>query len=171
MSISWALLFKPKKVKNSIEDRMAQSLADIILHLVFSTKERRPWICSEDENVLYRYMGGVSNDLNCPIIKINGMADHIHLLFQLGRTIAVSKFVSEVKSSSSRWLKTKGNHYQDFSWQDGYGIFSVSRVNLEGAKNYLASQKEHHKIVTFKDELLSLLKRAQIPYDEKYLWD
>ena len=102
---------------------------------------------------------------------INGVADHIHVLLQLGKTITFSKLISEMKSSSSRWIKSKGNQYRDFAWQSGYGGFSVSRSSLEGAKNYLSSQKEHHKTVTFKEELLIMLQKAQIPYDEKYLWD
>jgi putative transposase len=109
--------------------------------------------------------------LGCPVIKINGVEDHIHVLLQLGRTIPISKLVSEIKSNSSRWLKTRGAHYSDFSWQGGYGGFSVSRPSLETAKKYLALQKEHHKTVTFKEELLAMLKRAQMSYDEKYLWD
>ena len=150
---------------------MSQSLVDIILHLVFSTKERRPWIKPDVEEELYQYIFGVGRNLGCPIIKINGVEDHIHVLIQLGRTTPISKLISEMKSSSSRWIKTKGDHYKDFSWQGGYGGFSVSRPNLEGAKKYLSLQKEHHKTMTFKEELLAMLKRAQIPYDEQYLWD
>ena len=150
---------------------MAQSLADIILHIVFSTKERHPWIRPDIEEELYQYICGVGRNLGCPVIKINGVEDHIHVLLQLGRTITISKLISEIKSSSSRWIKTKDDHYNKFSWQGGYGGFSVSRPSLEGAKKYLSSQKEHHKTVTFKEEFLTMLKRAQIPYDEKYLWD
>ena len=150
---------------------MTQSLADIIIHFVFSTKERNPWIQTDVEEELYQYICGVCRNLDCPVIKINGVADHIHVLLQLGRTIAISKLIAEMKSSSSRWIKTKGNQYGDFAWQGGYGGFSVSRPSLEGAKKYLSSQKEHHKTVTFKEEFLIMLQRAQIPYDEKFLWD
>ncbi len=150
---------------------MAQSLADVILHFVFSTKGRNPWIQSDVEEELYQYISGVCRNLDSPVIKINGVEDHIHVLLQLGKTIPISKLISEMKSSSSRWIKTKGDHYRDFAWQGGYGVFSVSRPNLEGAKKYLSHQKKHHKTVTFKEELLAMLQRAQIPYDEKYLWD
>jgi putative transposase len=153
------------------EVSVAQSLADVILHFVFSTKERNLWIQSNIEEELYQYMSGVCRNLNSPVIKINGVEDHIHILLHLGKTIPISKLISEMKSSSSRWIKTKGDHYRDFAWQGGYGGFSVSRPNLEGAKKYLASQKEHHKTVTFKEEFLTMLQRSQIPYDEKYLWD
>jgi putative transposase len=150
---------------------MAQSLADIILHIVFSTKERLPLIKPSVEEELYSYISGVCKKLNSPVIKINGVEDHIHILLQLGRTIAVSDLISEIKSSSSRWIKTKDPFFNNFSWQGGFGVFSVSRQNLEGAKHYLEGQKEHHKKVSFKEELLALLKRTEIKYDEKYLWD
>lgn len=95
---------------------MSQSLVDIILHLVFSTKERHPWIKPDVEEELYQYICGVGRNLGCPIIKINGVEDHIHVLIQLGRTTPISKLISEMKSSSSRWIKTKGDHYKDFNW-------------------------------------------------------
>lgn len=150
---------------------MSQSLADIILHVVFSTKERLPLIKIEIQEELYRYISEVCSNLSCPIISINGIEDHVHILLHLGRTIAISNLISEIKSSSSRWIKSKSHHFRDFNWQRGYGAFSVSRMNIENAKRYLASQKEHHKKISFKDEFLSMLKRAQIQYDEKYLWD
>ena len=150
---------------------MAQSLADVILHFVFSTKERNPWILSDVEEELYQYICGVCLNLDSPVIKINGVEDHVHVLLQLGKTITISKLISEMKSSSSRWIKTKGDHYRNFAWQAGYGGFSVSRPNLDGVKKYLSHQKDHHKTTTFKEELLEMLQRAQVPYDEKYLWD
>ena len=150
---------------------MAQSLADVILHFVFSTKGRIPWIRSDIEEELYQYISGICRNLDSPVIKINGVKDHIHVLLQLGKTMPISKLISEIKSNSSRWIKTKGDHYRDFAWQGGYGVFSLSRPSLEGAKKYLSSQKEHHTKVSFKEEFLEMLKRAQISYDEKYLWD
>lgn len=150
---------------------MSQSLSDIILHTVFSTKGRQPWIHSAVEEELYRYICGLCRNLNCPVIKINGVEDHVHILLHLERTISVSKLISEMKSNSSRWIKTKGIQYSQFAWQGGFGAFSVSRQSLEGAIKYLSSQKEHHKTVTFKEELLTMLRRAKISYDEKYLWD
>jgi putative transposase len=150
---------------------MAQSLTDIILHIVFSTKERRPWIQSDIEDQLYAYISGICKNLNSPIIRINGMADHIHLLLHLSKTIAVSDLISNIKSNASRWIKTQGESYKNFSWQGGYGGFSVSRPSVEGAIKYIANQKEHHKTVSFKEELITLLERGQISYNEQYLWD
>lgn len=150
---------------------MTQSLADIIVHMVFSTKERLPLIKSAIEEELYKYISGLCLNLECPDIKINGVEDHIHILVQLGRTITVSNLISEMKSNSSRWIKSKSLDYKDFAWQGGFGAISVSRYNLDSAKEYLSKQKEHHKAVSFRDELRALLKKAQITYDEKYLWN
>ncbi len=150
---------------------MSQSLADIVLHLVFSTKDRHPWIHSSIEEELFMYISGLSKQLNCPVIKINGMEDHIHILLHLGKTISFSDLISELKSNSSRWIKAQGKEYDQFYWQRGYGIFSVSRPNIETAAAYISRQKEHHKTISFKDEFLSMLKRSQMTYDETYLWD
>jgi putative transposase len=150
---------------------MVQSLADIILHLVFSTKGRHPWIQPDIEKELYLYMCGVCRNHNSPVIKINGVADHVHVLLRLGKTVSISKLIAEMKSGSSQWIKTKGNDYSNFAWQAGYGGFSVSRRNLEVVEKYIARQKEHHQKITFKKELVTMLQLAQIPYDEKYLWD
>jgi len=150
---------------------MAQSLADIVIHIVFSTKERKPWIDAVNESELHAYICGICRNLSCPVIKINGVEDHIHVLLSLGRTIAVSKLVAEIKANSSRWIKTKNRQSCEFSWQSGYGAFSVSRPQINGAIKYLEGQKEHHKIQTFQEEFLTMLKMSQIPYDEKYLWD
>ncbi len=150
---------------------MAQSLADIILHIVFSTKSRQPMIQPEIESELYPYLNTICQKLNSPMIRINGVSDHVHILLSLGRTISVSKLIEELKSQSSRWIKTKGPQYRDFAWQNGYGGFSVSRTNVEGAIKYVTNQKEHHKKIGFNEEFLAMLDRAGIEYDERYLWD
>ncbi len=150
---------------------MSQSLTDIILHIVFSTKNRQPWILPEVEQELFQYICGVANNLKCSVIRINGMEDHIHILCSLGKTISVSELVSELKSSSSRWIKSKGDQHRLFCWQAGYGGFSVSRPNVEGVIEYISKQKEHHQKISFQDEFLAMLQRAKVDYDEKYLWD
>lgn len=149
---------------------MAQSLADIIIHVIFSTKDRNPWIQPDVDTELYSYIHAVCHNLNCLVIQINGISDHIHILLSLDKTITISKLIAEIKSNSSYWIKTKGKNYEDFAWQNGYGAFSVSRPNIDGVIKYIALQKEHHKTMTFQEELLSLLKRAKIKYDEQYLW-
>ena len=150
---------------------MSHSFADVVLHIVFSTKERFPWIQLDIEEELYAYISGTCRNLDCPVIKINGVPDHIHVLLHLGRTITISKLISEMKSSSSRWIKTKNEKYSNFTWQKGYGAFSVSRPIINRAIKYIALQKEHHREMTFKEEFLDMLERAGIKYDEKYLWD
>jgi REP element-mobilizing transposase RayT len=150
---------------------MSQSLANIIIHAVFSTKERQPWIQNDVEDELFKYISGISRDLESPIIICNGTQDHIHLLLRLGKTMSISKYISEVKSNSSRWIKSKGAQYRDFSWQNGYGAFSVACNKIDGVVQYIANQKEHHKTLTFKEELVAMLDKAKIPYDSKYLWD
>lgn len=150
---------------------MAQSLSDIILHLVFSTKDRKPLIDEIIQSELCAYLCTVSRNLECPIIQINGVEDHIHILFSLSRTITVSKLINELKSNSSRWIKTKGPQFCDFAWQGGYGVFSVSRSNIDAVISYIQDQREHHKKISFKEEFLLMLKKSKIAFDEKYLWD
>lgn len=157
--------------KQETHFHMAQSLADIVLHIVFSTKERKPWIDTVTEPELYAYICGICRNLGCPVIKINGVEDHVHLLLSLGRTTAVSKLIAEIKSNSSRWIKAKDRQFCEFSWQGGYGAFSVSRPQINGVVKYIEMQKEHHKTQTFQEEFLTMLKLGQIQYDEKYLWD
>ena len=150
---------------------MAQSLTEIYLHFIFSTKERLPFIDSKIEEELHQYICGVCRNLASPVIKINGIQDHIHLLVRFEKMQSVSTFISEVKSSSSRWIKAKGPQYQEFSWQKGYGCFSISSTNIGGVKKYIENQKTHHQNISFKEELLWILKRSQINYNEKYLFD
>jgi REP element-mobilizing transposase RayT len=150
---------------------MAQSLADITIHIVFSTKERISWIDAAIEAELYAYICGVCRHLDCPVIKINGMADHIHLLLTLSRTITISKLIADIKSNSSRWLKTKHRQFQTFSWQSGYGAFAVSRPQVDHVIKYIENQKDHHKMHTYQEEFLMMLKMSQMQYNEQYLWD
>lgn len=150
---------------------MAQSLADITIHIVFSTKERKPWIGVQYEQEIHAYICGICRNLECPVITINGVEDHIHLLLSLGRTITLSKLINEIKSNSSRWIRAKDRKLSEFSWQSGYGAFSVSRPQISGAVKYIEKQKEHHKTQTYKDELLTMLKMSRMQYDEKFLWD
>jgi putative transposase len=150
---------------------MSQSFCDLVVHIVFSTKERTASILPSVEDELYKYICGICVDIDCPVIKINGVEDHIHILLHLSKVHSIAQVISEIKSNSSRWIKSKGTKYSRFSWQSGYGAFSVSRPNIEGAIQYIANQKEHHKQVSFQDEFRNMLNRAKIKYEEKYLWD
>lgn len=150
---------------------MPQSLSSILVHLVFSTRFREPFIKPEVESNLHAYLAGVFRDCKCPSLIIGGMPDHLHALFSLHRTWAISDLVEEVKKSSSKWVKTQGKEYQGFQWQGGYGAFSVSQSAARDVKEYIANQKHHHKKVSFQDEFRALLKKYEIEFDERYVWD
>lgn len=150
---------------------MSQSLSNILLHIVFSTKNREPLILDEIESRLHQYLQEICKDSGCPAIVSNGMADHIHILVSLSRTISASELVSKLKSNSSRWIKTIDKRYESFSWQTGYGIFSLGESNRQSAIQYILNQKDHHKTVSFKEEFKVLLEKYRVSFDEKYLWD
>ena len=150
---------------------MPQSLARIYLHLIFSTKDRAPVINDKIRDALHAYMATVVKNLGCHANLINSVKDHVHLLFELGRTVAVSEVVENVKKSSSKWIKTQPTGAADFAWQNGYGVFSVSHSNLESVRDYIASQREHHRKRTFQEELRTLLEKHGVEYDERYIWD
>jgi REP element-mobilizing transposase RayT len=151
---------------------MPQSLSAVYIHLTFSTKDRRPWLrdkTTRDE--LHAYLGGVSKTLECPPLMIGGVEDHVHLLCRFSRTITQAEWVKELKRVSNLWLQEQGRNYADFEWQGGYADFSVSQSNLEQVKQYIAGQEEHHRNMTFPDELRALLRKHDIVFDERYLWD
>jgi len=150
---------------------MAQSLSKVYLHIVFSTKKRFPFIKPEIEDELYAYMGGTIKKLGGIPFIINGMGDHIHIFSTLPRTVALSKFLEEIKKNSSRWIKTKGREYQNFAWQGGYAAFSVSDSVKDTVVQYIQNQKEHHRSLSFKEEVIKFLKKYDLDYDEKYLWE
>jgi len=150
---------------------MPQSLSSILVHLVFSTKHRENIITPEIETELYPYLATVFRKSQSPALLINGTTDHIHALFALHRTWAVSNVVEEVKKRSSKWIKTKGAAFENFSWQAGYGAFSIGQSNVPIVKKYIANQKTHHAKQEFKDEFRALLRKYEIEHDERYVWD
>jgi putative transposase len=150
---------------------MSQSLSKVCTHIVFSTKHRQELIDENIEQELWSYIGGICNELECLPIKVGGYVDHIHILCVLSRKIAVMKLLEEVKRSSSKWIKTKGKNYENFYWQDGYAIFSVNPYELDVVVSYIANQKVHHENKDFKSELRNFLKKYNVEYDEKYIWD
>lgn len=150
---------------------MGQSLVKNYLHIVFSTKYRQPFIQSALETELHSYLGGICKNLECHPFKIGGYTDHIHILCMLSKKITLIKLVEEVKSHSSKWIKTKGNEYSSFYWQDGYGAFSVNPTEIEKVIRYIENQKEHHRTKTFQDEYRAFLKKYQVEFDERYVWD
>ena len=151
---------------------MSQSLAKILVHTVFCTKERRPFLRDNPfRKELHHYIGGILNQLECQPIIASGVEDHVHFLCALSRTCEAAEMVKEVKRGSSLWLKTKGPDLHDFAWQNGYGIFSIGFSQIETVRDYIAGQEEHHRKVSFQDELRALLKRYEIGFDERYVWD
>lgn len=150
---------------------MSQSLAQIYVHVIFSTKERYPFIAESVESELFAYLGDTIKRCEGVPFLVNGTADHVHVLSSLPRTISVSKYVEEMKRNSSRWIKTKSGLYEKFAWQNGYGAFSVSSSQKNAVTSYIAGQKEHHRTVTFKEEFVAFLEKYNIEYDERYLWD
>jgi putative transposase len=150
---------------------MAQSLSNVLLHLVFSTKHRRRWIDLAIEAELFPYVATICNTLRCPSHAIGAADNHIHIACSLSRTITVSKLVQEIKQDSSKWIKLKGPQLADFAWQNGYGAFSIGQSQLDDLRGYIRSQRDHHRRVSFQDEFRELLKRYEIAFDERYVWD
>ena len=150
---------------------MPQSLSSILIHLIFSTKNREPFISEVIEKELHPYMAKIFRELKSPSLTIGGTDDHVHILFSLGRTITIADIVEEVKTESSKWIKTKGQEFENFYWQRGYGAFSIGQSQVTTLKRYIARQRIHHQRVTFQDEYRKFLKSYGIDYDERYVWD
>ncbi|MBI5722726.1 MAG: IS200/IS605 family transposase [Planctomycetes bacterium] len=148
---------------------MPQSLSNILVHLVFSTKNRDSLILPAIEDQLWRYLSATCTACGCQTHRIGGTKDHIHIACGLARTIAVSDLVEEIKKSSSKWMKTKG--VPVFAWQNGYGAFSIGQSQLKQLIEYIDRQKEHHHRRTFQEEYRELLKKYRIQCDERYVWD
>ncbi len=151
---------------------MPQALSAVYLHLIFSTKARRPFLRDRDtRQALHAFLGGASKQLDCAPIIVGGVEDHVHLLARFARTITQADWAKELKRVSNGWLKRRSKEFSDFEWQGGYSVFSVSPSNLEAVKEYIAAQEQHHQKKTFQDELRTLLRKHNLEWDEEYLWD
>lgn len=150
---------------------MPQSLARLHIHLIFSTKHRQPLLLDTVREALHRYMATVLKTVGCPVVLINSVPDHVHILFDLARTVAVSNAVEEVKTASSKWIKTQGPEFAGFAWQAGYGAFAVSKSNVAAVRDYIADQQAHHRKKSFEDEYRAFLERHGLDFDERYVWD
>ncbi len=150
---------------------MPQSLANLYVHLIFSTKERFPFLSKEVRPDLHSYMATVLANLNSPAVLINSVSDHVHILFKMGRTVTLAQVVEDVKKSSSKWIKTQGPSFSKFAWQAGYGGFSVSESNAPRVANYIQNQEEHHRVKSFQEEYRDFLEKHKVQYDEQYVWD
>lgn len=150
---------------------MPQSLAMLLTHIVFAMKNRQRFISADVQNSLYAYMSGILIRQGCRTIIMGGWEDHVHILCSLSKTIAPCKIVEEVKTGSSKWLKTRGPALEGFHWQDGYGMISVSPGHIESIRCYIRDQEQHHRRVSFQDEYRRLMEENGIAYDEAYVWD
>jgi REP element-mobilizing transposase RayT len=150
---------------------MPQSLSSILIHLIFSTKNREPLLSPEIDAELYPYIASIFKAMKSPALIIDGASDHLHTLFSLSRVVTIADLVEEVKTESSKWIKTKGQEFRNFHWQNGYGAFSISQSEVATVKRYIRRQKVHHRRVTFQDEYRRFLTAYEVEYDERYVWD
>ena len=150
---------------------MAQTLVKNYLHIIFSTKNRKPLILPSIEMELYSYLGGVFGNLECFPQRVGGHLDHVHIACQLSKKIPLMSLLGELKSSSSSWIKSKGFEYENFYWQTGYGAFSISPSELDRVIAYIENQHLHHQKTSFQDEYRALFKKYKVEYDERYIWD
>ena len=151
---------------------MSQSLARLWTHLIFSTKNRFPFLSDKKLRTdMHAYLAKVLHEQACETLIVNGVGDHVHALFALSRNYSIAQIVKEIKRTSSAWIKTVERRYSKFRWQSGYGAFSVSQSHVSQVRNYILHQEQHHRRKTFQDEFRAFLKKYEIEYDERYLWD
>ncbi|MCC6359378.1 MAG: IS200/IS605 family transposase [Phycisphaerales bacterium] len=148
---------------------MAHSFHKLVIHAIFSTKDRRPLITPDIAARLHPYLGGIIRELNGTALTVGGVADHVHILMQIPATLSLSDAMRLIKTNSSKWAHE--TLVPAFGWQTGYGAFSVSQSNIETVRRYIENQEEHHRHVTFQEEFIEFLKRHEIEYDEKYIWE
>jgi REP element-mobilizing transposase RayT len=150
---------------------MPQSFALIVVHLVFSTKERAPILTAPVRSALHAYLATVARNAGCECFRVGGVADHVHLAVSLSRTTTIAKLIEELKTSSSKWLKTQSSTLSAFAWQRGYAAFSVGPSDLDALTHYIDIQEEHHHKQTFEDELRAFLTKYGIEQNELHMWD
>jgi len=150
---------------------MGQSLVKQYTHIIFSTKHQQSLIIDSIEEELYKYIGGICKNLDCNPVIVGGYKNHIHILCLLSKKIALMKLLETVKTNSSKWVKTLDERLSNFYWQNGYGAFSIDPRQIEKVEIYIKNQREHHRVKTFQEEYLAILKEYNMEYDERYLWD
>ena len=150
---------------------MAQSLSKVVLHIIFSTKDRESWLDSDVRPRMHAYLATVCRDLGAELMRVGGVADHVHIVTTLPRTLSQAQMIERIKKVSSKWIKTLDARYRGFFWQRGYGAFSVSPSQLNAVFQYVDAQQEHHHTRSFQEEYRELLRRHGIDFDERYVWD
>ncbi len=150
---------------------MPQSLSQVILHIVFSTKDRCPWLDPAMRPRLHAYLATVCRDCECEAYRVGGAADHVHIAARLARTITQAELLEKIKKTSSAWIKHQDPQYEAFFWQAGYGAFSVGWSQLKDLECYIDHQEEHHRTRSFQEEYRNLLQKYHLEFDERYVWD
>ncbi len=150
---------------------MASTLTKILLHVTYSTKHRAALIPPTIEPDMFAYIGGICRRMESPLLAMNGTADHVHMLVSLSKSVALSDLMLDVKRDSSKWIKEYDPTLERFAWQDGYFGFSIGESAVETLRAYIASQKDHHKTIDFKDEVRTFLRKYGIEWDERYIWE
>lgn len=145
------------------------SFVSCLMHVVFSTKERRPFITPDLEERLWPYLGGIARANHMKALTIGGVADHVHILLSLPSTLAIAKAMQLIKGNSSKWIHETFPQYSSFEWQEGYGAFSICISGIEATVAYIANQAEHHHRRSFKDELIAILKKHEMDFDDRML--
>ena len=150
---------------------MAHTYTSFLVHIIFSTRDRQPYLDGDVGARVFAYMGGILRELGSTALLINGPGDHVHGLVTLPSTVSLSDLMRTLKTNSSRWVHEQWPQHKSFAWQTGYGAFSVSRSNAEEVERYIANEQEHHRHVSFQEEYLAFLKRHGVAFDPRYVWD
>ena len=150
---------------------MPQSLSKVLVHVIFSTKDREPWLGSEVRPRMHAYLATVCRELGAEFVYVGGVANHVHIVTTLPRTVSQAQLIEKIKKASSKWIKALDARYRGFFWQRGYGAFSVSPSELDAVLQYIERQQEHHRTRTFQEEYSELLRRHGVDFDERYVWD
>jgi len=150
---------------------MPQSLSKVILHIIFSTKDREAWLNHDVRPRMHAYVATVCRDLTAEALRVGGVADHLHIVTTLPRTVSQAEMIEAVKTTASKWIKGLDPKYKQFYWQRGYGAFSVSPSQLNDVIEYVSHQEEHHRSRTFQEEYRDFLSKHDIQFDERYVWD
>jgi REP element-mobilizing transposase RayT len=148
---------------------MSQTCGNVVVHLIFSTKQRLPVITPEIRSDLHAYLGGIVREMGGTALIVNGIADHVHMLIRIRPIHSIAEMMRVIKTNSGKWIHRKG--HTKFAWQAGYGVFSVSESSIPAVTKYIADQEQHHRKHSFQEEFVAFLKKNNVAYDERYIWD
>jgi REP element-mobilizing transposase RayT len=158
-------------IPEALKARQMSSFTSLNYHLIFSTKHREPLIDDSWQQRLFDYLGGILRSQNGTLVAAGGMPDYVHLLAAVSKSVAITDALRDIKANSSKWIYDEFEGQSGFAWQAGYGAFSVSFSGLDSVRHYLAGQRDHHRVRSFQEEFLEFLRRHEMEYDERYIWD